>query len=45
MYIAGVYGRSDGEFRFGIQTPSIDGVKLGRQPAIFNAGLALRIGI
>lgn len=45
MYVAGVYGRDNGEFRFGIETPSIDGVKLGRQPAIFNAGLALRIAI
>jgi len=45
LFVAGVYGRSNGEFTFGIETPPIDEVRLGRQPAIFNAGLALRIGV
>mgnify|MGYP003471381936 FL=1 len=45
LFVAGVYGRRNGEFTFGIETPSIDEVRLGRQPAIFNAGLALRIGV
>lgn len=45
LYAAAVYGRRNGEFTFGIETPPIDEVRLGRQPAIFNAGIALRIGI
>jgi hypothetical protein len=45
LFVAGVYGRRNGEFTFGIETPAIDEVRLGRQPAIFNAGVALRIGM
>lgn len=45
LFVAGVYGRRNGEFTFGIETPSIDGVRLGRSPAVFNAGIAVRIGI
>lgn len=44
-YVAGVFGRRNGEFTFGIETPSIDGIRLGRQPSVWNAGIALRIGI
>jgi hypothetical protein len=44
-YFAGAYGRRIGEFPFGIQTPSIDGLILGRQPMTFSAGLGLRISI
>jgi len=45
MYVAGAYGNRTGEFTFGIETPSIDGVRLGRQPATFSGGIAVRIGI
>jgi hypothetical protein len=45
LFVAAVYGRRNGEFTLGIETPNIDGVRLGRAPAVFNVGLALRIGI
>lgn len=45
IFVAATYGRQNGEFMFGIETPGIDGVRLGRQPAIGSAGIALRIGI
>jgi hypothetical protein len=39
------YGRSQGEFRFGFQLPTIDGVAFNTAPAIFDLGLALRLAI
>jgi hypothetical protein len=39
------YGRSSGEFRFGIQAPRIGDYDLSRKPAIFDLGLALRVSI
>jgi len=45
-YGAVFYGRRNGEFRFGIDIPSIDDLRvLKRDPAAFNVGLALRISI
>ena len=44
-FVAEAYGHRNGEFPFGIQTPSIDGVSLGREPATFSIGLGLRISV
>jgi len=44
-YVAVFYGRSNGEFRLGIETPNIDDVRLSRQPAAFNVGVAFRVAL
>lgn len=44
-FVAGHYGRSNGEFRFGLNALDIGGVKLSRAPALIDLGLALRLAI
>ena len=44
-FVAGFYGRPNGEFRFGIQTPKIDDLRLTLEPPTFNVGVALRVSI
>jgi hypothetical protein len=42
-FVAGYFGRTDGEFRFGIELPNIDDLRLVRQPATFTLGIAFRL--
>lgn len=44
-WVAAFYGRHNGEFRFGIETPNIDDLTLNRRPATFSVGIAFRLQI
>jgi hypothetical protein len=44
-FVSGRYGNHTGEFRFGLDSLDLGGVKISRAPAIIDLGVALRLAI